>query len=251
MKRILGMFLAISIIGCKEKQQKQEMDSDPMAGQEMETPKAPESDWSVLFDGSSFEGWHLYNGEAITEPWKLEEGSMVFYPPKERPEGASYNIVTDKEYTNFVLSLEWKIAEGGNSGIFWGIAEDEKYGQPYLTGPEIQVLDDERHPDAKNGTTHQAGALYDMIAPSEKVVRPANEWNLVELMVNHETNSGHVMLNGKKIVEFPVHGPEWDKLVADSKFADWEGFGKYQTGKIGLQDHGDIVAYRNIKIKEL
>ena len=90
-----------------------------------------------------------------------------------------------------------------------------------------------------------------MIAPSEKAVKAAGEWNQVELMVNHETNSGHVILNGKKIVEFPVHGPDWDAMVANSKFADWEGFGAYTTGKIGLQDHGDIVSYRNIKIKEL
>ena len=113
------------------------------------------------------------------------------------------------------------------------------------------MLDDERHPDAKNGTTHQAGALYDMVAPAKKVVNPAGEWNRVELMVNHETNEGHVLLNGERIVEFPVHGPDWDKMVAGSKFADWDGFGTYKTGKIGLQDHGDRVAFRNIKIKEL
>ncbi len=176
---------------------------------------------------------------------------MVFYPPENRPKGESYNIVTDKEYKNFVLRLEWKISEGGNSGIFWGVNESEEFGQPYETGPEIQVLDDEKHPDAKNGTTHQAGALYDMVAPSEKAVKPVGEWNMVELMVNHGENKGIVILNDKKIAEFPVNGPEWDKMVADSKFADWDGFGIYKTGKIGLQDHGDIVAFRNIKIKEL
>ena len=251
MNRVIGMLLTVLVIGCKEKNKNQEVDSDPLSGIEVEPPKASNAEWSVLFDGSSFDGWHLYNGGAIEEPWKLEEGAMVFYPPKERQEGKSYNIVTDAQYTNFVLTLEWKISEGGNSGIFWGVAEEEKYGQPYLTGPEIQVLDDAAHPDAKNGTSHQAGALYDMIAPSEEAVKPTGEWNQVELMVNHETNSGHVVLNGKKIVEFPVHGAEWDAMVANSKFADWEGFGAYTTGKIGLQDHGDIVAYRNIKIKEL
>ena len=101
---------------------------------------------------------------------------MVLYPPEKRTEGEVFDIVTDKDYTNFVLSLEWKISKGGNSGIFYGISEEEKYGVPYVTGPEIQVLDDDNHPDAKNGTTHQAGALYDMIAPSEKTVKPAEEW---------------------------------------------------------------------------
>jgi len=242
---IVGLAMLL-VVACGQK--KKEVNTE-MVVAENTTPVQEE--WEVLFDGSSFDGWHFYNAEAIDEPWKLEDGAMVFYPPKERPEGASYNIVTDKEYTNFVLTLEWKVSEGGNSGIFWGVKEDEKFGEPYLTGPEIQVLDDERHPDAKNGTTHQAGALYDMIAPSEKAVHPAGEWNAVELTINHETNKGKVLLNGVKIVEFPVHGTEWDAMVAKSKFAGWEGFGAFQTGRIGLQDHRDIVAFRNIKIKEL
>ncbi|WP_190810599.1 DUF1080 domain-containing protein [Flagellimonas sp. S3867] len=247
-KLVLFTVLAITF-ACKDKPKEEPKEE---VTQETEAQmNSGETGWTVLFDGTSFNGWHLYNEGEIDEPWTLEEGTMVFYPPKEKKKGESYNIVTDKEFTNFVLSLEWKISKGGNSGIFWGVYEGEKYGQPYLTGPEIQVLDDENHPDAKNGTTHQAGALYDMIAPSEKVVKPADEWNTVELTINHETNQGQVLLNGTKIVEFPVHGPEWDDMVSKSKFAGWEGFGAYKTGKIGLQDHGDIVAYRNIKIKEL
>ncbi|WP_420321120.1 3-keto-disaccharide hydrolase [Flagellimonas sp.] len=249
MKRLILFMALILAFACKDKPKEE---PKQVADQEMEEHMDEKEDgWVTLFDGTSFNGWHLYNEGEIDEPWKLEDGTMVFYPPKDRQKGESYNIVTDKEFTNFVLSLEWKISERGNSGIFWGVYEGEQYGQPYLTGPEIQVLDDENHPDAKNGTTHQAGALYDMIAPSEKAVKPAGEWNSVELTVNHETNQGQVLLNGTKIVEFPVHGPEWDNMVSKSKFADWEGFGAYKTGKIGLQDHGDIVAYRNIKIKEL
>ncbi len=246
MKKPIVLAVLALTFACKEKPKE---NTEEMAEETIEVVEEPE--WTTLFDGSSFEGWHYYNGGEIGEPWKIEDDAMVFYPPEARPEGASYNLVTDKEYTNFVLTLEWNIAEGGNSGIFWGVKEDEKYGQPYLTGPEIQVLDDERHPDAKNGTDRLAGALYDMVSPSEKAVNPAGEWNQVELMINHETNEGHVLLNGKKIVQFPVHGPEWDKMVSNSKFADWEGFGAFKTGKIGLQDHGDKVAFRNIKIKEL
>ncbi|MCR9265543.1 MAG: DUF1080 domain-containing protein [Flavobacteriaceae bacterium] len=245
-KAIVLMALAV-LFACKEKPK--ENATEEVAQEVTKTQQEPT--WTVLFDGSSFDGWHLYNGGEIGEPWKLEDGAMVYYPPKERKKGEVYDIVTDKDYTNFVLSLEWKISEGGNSGIFYGIFEDEKYGAPYATGPEIQVLDNEGHPDGKNGTTHQAGALYDMIAVSEKTVKPVGEWNLVELTINHKTNQGQVVLNGKKVVEFPVHGPEWDEMVANSKFKGWEGFGAYQTGKIGLQDHGNIVAFRNIKIKEL
>jgi hypothetical protein len=241
------MVLAM-IFGCKQ-QPKQNEAKDEMA---ME-PTADEHKmkWTSLFDGTSMDGWHEYLGEGVSDVWKLEDGAMVFYPPKPRPEGKSYNIVTNADYTNFVLSLEWKISKAGNSGIFWGVFEDPKFGQPYQTGPEIQVLDDLAHPDAKNGTTHQAGSLYDMVAPSQKVVKPVGEWNECILTIDHRTNKGNVVLNGIEIVTFPVHGEAWDAMVAKSKFADWEGFGKYQTGKIGLQDHGDIVAYRNIKIKEL
>lgn len=249
MRKLTLLAILVVLFGCKEKSKEAPSNAEQSETETMVEEK--ENEWTVLFDGTSFDGWHFYRGEGVTDPWKLEDGVMTFYPPSERPDGESYNIVTDKSYTNFVLSLEWKISEGGNSGIFWGVHEDEKFGQPYQTGPEIQVLDDDRHPDANNGTTHQAGSLYDMIAPSQKTVKPAGEWNSVELMINHESNQGHVILNGTKVVEFPVHGEAWDEMVANSKFADWEGFGAYKTGKIGLQDHRDIVSYRNIKIKEL
>lgn len=246
MKKPIVLAALALTFACKEKPKE---NTEEMAEETIEVVEEPE--WTTLFDGTSFEGWHFYNGGEVGEPWKIEDSSMVLYPPETRPEGANYNLVTDKEFTDFVLTLEWNIAEGGNSGIFWGVNESEEYGQPYVTGPEIQVLDDERHPDAKNGTDRLAGALYDMVSPSAKAVKPAGEWNAVEIMINHKTNEGHVMLNGTKIVEFPVEGPGWDALVADSKFADWEAFGAFKTGKIGLQDHGDVVSFRNIKIKEL
>ena len=247
MKKIVMLASLAFVFGCKEKTKQEPAEKEVVVEENVETVS---NEWVTLFDGSSFEGWHEYMGEGVSDKWKLEDGAMVFYPPKER-NGESYNIVTDKEYTNFTLSLEWKVNEGSNSGIFWGVLEDAKYGQPYETGPEIQVLDNIAHPDAKAGTTHQAGALYDMISPAKEMVKPVGEWNVCIITVNHETNQGNVELNGETIVEFPVHGEAWDAMVAKSKFADWEGFGKYATGKIGLQDHGDIVAYRNIKIKEL
>lgn len=234
------------VVGCKQKKSEEKTNETSQTIETME-----KQEWQILFDGSSFDGWHFYRGGEIGEPWKLEDGAMVFYPPSERPNRESYNIVTDNEYHNFVLSLEWKVSEGGNSGIFWGVHEDEKYNQPYETGPEIQVLDNERHPDAKNGTTHQAGALYDMVAPSNDVTKPAGEWNTCVITVNHDENRGNVVLNGEQIVDFPVSGELWHVMVNKSKFATWEGFGKFTIGKIGLQDHGDIVAFRNIKIKEL
>lgn len=244
-KPVLFAVLAMTF-ACKEKPKE---NIEEVAEETLQVVEEPE--WTVLFDGTSFDGWHFYNDGAVTEPWRLEDGAMVLHPPESRPEGANYNLVTDKDYTDFILTMDWKIAEGGNSGFFWGVKEDEKYGEPYITGPEIQVLDNERHPDAKNGTDRLAGALYDIVSPSANVVNPAGQWNSVELMINHKTNEGHVILNGTKIVEFPLEGPEWDQLIANSKFADWEDFAAFKTGKIGLQDHGNEVAFRNIKIKEL
>lgn len=244
--------VVLMIISCKDKAKTTVDKNENENLVENDSKLEKEQDWTILFDGTSFNGWHYYSAGEVVGPWKIEDGAMVFYPPKEEDrDGKTFNIVTDKAYTNFVLSLEWKISEGGNSGIFWGIFEDKKYGQPYETGPEIQVLDDERHPDSKNGPTRQAGALYDMVPPSVKSVNVAGEWNTCVLTVNHKTNNGNVVLNGKEIAKFPVNGPLWDEMVANSKFNGWEGFGEYKTGKIGLQDHADIVSYRNIKIKEL
>lgn len=248
MKTISYVFAAtLLMMSCKQNTQKENTDqSEPMAEQTQEM-KTQDDSWEVLFDGTNFDSWHMFNtGEPVSEAWAIEDGAMVLTPGDN-----AGNIVTNKEYTNFVLSLDWKISEGGNSGFFWGVIEDEKYHEPYQTGPEIQVLDDERHPDAKVGASHQAGALYDMIAPSEKVANPAGEWNTCILEINHITNKGSVTLNGTKVVEFPVHGEEWEALIADSKFKGWEGFGMFKTGKIGLQYHGDAVSFKNIKIKEL
>jgi hypothetical protein len=238
---------------CKEKAKgdKTKTQQDAQMQQASEETGAMTDPWELLFDGTSMDAWKGYLEAGVPSPWKIEDGAMVFYPPANGPEGESYNLVSRKAYTSFVLSLEWKISEGGNSGVFWGIVEDPKYNQPYETGPEIQVLDNERHPDAANGDTHQAGALYDMVAPQSDVTKPAGEWNLCEITVDYEAERGKVVLNGTEILSFPLGNEAWDAMVAASKFKGWEGFGKSRTGKIGLQDHGDIVAYRNIKIKSL
>ena len=208
----------------------------------------PESEWISLFDGTNFDNWRGYLTDEMYPEWTIEDGAMVFTPSGH----GGKNIITKETFTDFEMSLEWKISEGGNSGIFWSVYEDPKYKEAYQTGPEIQVLDNERHPDAlANPKYHQAGALYDLVQPMHDVCKPAGEWNLCVLEVNHKTNKGSVTLNGTVIVKFPVHGEAWDAMVAKSKFKGWEGFGKHHTGHIGLQDHGDIVSFRNIKIKKL
>ncbi len=249
-KLIMTSLLATLILGCKGKTEntKEELvvESTPMAEK-----SAQEAEWTILFDGTSFDGWKEYLKDGVSDHWKLEDGAMVLYPPKDRKKGEAYNLVTTKNFTDFELSLDWRISEGGNSGVFWGVMEMPSLPEAYQTGPEIQVLDNEKHPDAKVGTTHQAGSLYDMIGPSKDVTKPVGEWNTMVIMVNHKTNQGSVTLNGEEIVTFPTNDPGWSNMVSKSKFADWDHFGKHPTGKIGLQDHGDMVSFRNIKIKEL
>ncbi len=247
-KILLFAFTAVIMFSCKEKTKEESLNMDENM-ETTEVEKADEnSEWIVLFDGTSFDNWRGYLSETMYDNWTIEDGAMAFTPGEE----GGKNIITKDQYTNFVLSLEWKISEAGNSGIFWGVHEDEKYPEAYQTGPEIQVLDNEKHPDAKVGDgIHTAGSLYDMIKPSKDVTKPVGEWNHCVIEIDHKTNKGKVTLNGTEIVSFPVHGDDWDAMVANSKFKDWEGFGKYQTGHIGLQDHSDKVWFRNIKIRRL
>lgn len=242
--------VAISLASCQDKNQKsaETEQANQTKTQEMENSQTG-NEWKPLFTGENLEGWKAYNSEEITQ-WKVEDGALVFTRAEGERSG-SENLITEDTYRNFELSLEWKISEGGNSGIMWGVQEDEQFNEPYLTGPEIQILDNERHPDAENGPIRQAGALYDLSEPTEDVTRPAGEWNEMTIKINHDQNRGTVLLNGQQINEFPLHGEEWNNLVSNSKFKDWEDFGKHQTGHIALQDHDDKVSYRNIKIREL
>ena len=215
---------------------------------EMEMKKDQE-DWQELFNGKNLDGWKAYNSDELSDQWGVENGAIVFDPSEDvaGPE----NLISESEFENFELSLEWKISEGGNSGVMWAVQESEEFSEPYLTGPEIQVLDNERHPDRNNGLDRTAGALYDLVAPAKDVTNPAGEWNREVIHIDYAQNEGWVELNGTRIVEFPLHGEEWEKLVDDSKFKDWEHFGKNQKGHIVLQDHGDKVWYRNIRIRKL
>lgn len=131
------------------------------------------------------------------------------------------------------------------------VQEDPKFKATYATGPEVQVLDDERHPDAKQGKNgnRTAGSLYDMLPPAKKATKPAGQFNKVKIVIKGG-KATHYM-NGVKTVEYPTSGPEWDKMVEGSKFKGWEGFGKFSKGHIALQDHGDVVTFKNIKIRPL
>ena len=195
-----------------------------------------------LFDGKTTAGWHSY---LKTGPgaWSVVDSTLRL-DPKAPDQG---DLLTDKEYENFELSLSWKISKGGNSGIIIGVHEDREFSETYMTGMEMQVLDDKRHSDRKN-PTHRAGALYDLRAPSE-AAKPAGEWNDVKI----RKENGHLTfwLNGAKVIETQIGSPEWKAMVEKSKFKDWKGYAAYPKGHIALQDHGDVVSFKNIEIKEL
>jgi hypothetical protein len=205
-------------------------------------------EWIYLFNGTSFDQWRGYLNDDMYPEWTISEGAMAFSPGKQ----GGKNIITKEKFSNFILSLEWKVSEGGNSGIFWAVHEDPQFPEPYQTGPEVQVLDNDNHHDSfLRESRRKAGAIYDLVAYPGKYLNPAGSWNLCELEVNYKSKLAKVTMNNKETVEFPIDGPDWDELVRTSKFKDWEGFGKYHTGHIGLQDHGNNVWYRNIKIKKL
>jgi cytochrome c len=208
--------------------------------------------WKLLFDGATTTGWHNYNKTTIGKSWIVEDGALALDARKnaeghwQAPDGG--DILTADEYENFELNLEWKISPCGNSGIIYNILESAEIEYPWMTGPEMQVLDNACHPDTRF-TTHRAGDLYDMIECKYVTVKPAGEWNKVRLI----KNKGKVeqWLNGVKVVEFEMFTDEWYKMIKDSKFKDMPAFGRNTKGKIALQDHGDKVWYRNIKIKLL
>jgi len=207
--------------------------------------------WQLLFDGSSTRGWHTYGGAPIGSAWKVEEGTLWLDPSQK--EGwqikGGGDIVTDEVFGDFHLKLEWKIAQNGNSGIMFYIHEDSsRYKWPWMTAPEMQVLDNQGHPDAKI-IKHRAGDLYDLISCSQETVTPFEQWNQVEIVC--KKGKLDFFLNSVNVVSVQLWGEEWKKLVAGSKFSNMPGFGTYQEGRIGLQDHGDKVWYRNIKIKRL
>jgi hypothetical protein len=209
-----------------------------------------QGEWTPLFDGKTFAGWSKYGGGAVGKAWKIENGELYLDAANKAgwQTGDGGDIVTAEEFENFHFKYEWKIAKNGNSGVIFLVHESPEYQYPWQTGPEMQVLDNAGHPDAKI-ISHRAGDLYDLIVSSQETVKPAGEWNQAEIRINK--GKLDFFLNGVNIVSTQLFTPEWEALIAKSKFKSMPGFGKYKKGKISLQDHGDVVHYRNLMIKKL
>ena len=214
--------------------------------------------WELLFDGESFDGWKIYGAEDDTiEAWVIEDGALKFtrdvsvagliwnhlnpFTP------GAIDLMTRRQFESFELSIDWKISPGGNSGIFY-LVPDEEAPLSWTYALEMQVLDDDEHSDGRLDK-RRAGDLYDLAAGARRVTRPVGEWNRARIRVQGDEIEH--WLNGEHLLSITRGSPAWERAMQESKFADVEGHGSARRGHITLQDHGDVVWYRNIKIREL
>ena len=230
-----------------------------LSGSDTDTPRrtgAPDTGdtrkgfWIKLFDGKTKNGWHVFRNRTDGSNWKVEDGMLTF-DPDEKKDGKRVgggDLITDEAFENFHFSVEWKVAPKANSGIIFLVQDDAKYEHTWHTGPEMQVLDNDGHPDAKI-KTHRAGNLYDMIAGPDEPVKPAGEWNRAEIMIDR--GRLELRMNGQTVVTTTMWDEAWKKMVASSKFEIRPDFAAFRSGHIGLQDHGDRVWFRDIKIRKL
>ncbi len=198
-----------------------------------------EAGWQLLFDGESLDGWRGYNRPDLPGSWAVEEGLLTRVGP-------GGDLITEAQFGDFELSIDWRVGPGGNSGILYRAAEGEEH--VYHSAPEMQVLDDDGHRDGLDPIT-SAGSNYGLHAAARGIVRPVGSWNEARILVRG-THVEH-WLNGTKVVEYELRSDEWAELVSNSKFSAWPAYGQADRGHIGLQEHGDRVWFRNIKLREL
>src|SRR5258705_5428748 len=201
--------------------------------------------WKVLFAGKSTDAWRGFRRDYFpSKCWAIEKGSLRTIAGCD--EGDRIDLVTKDKYQNFEIELEWRVAPGSNSGIVYLVSEDED--QTWKTGLEMQVLDDEKHADGKNPKT-SAGALFGLIAPTNKSLRPVGQYNKARILIRN-SRVEH-WLNGRQILEYDLGSDTLNSLVAQSKFKDYPRFARNKEGYVALQYHGDEVWYRNIRIRAL
>lgn len=193
--------------------------------------------WKLLFDGASTDGWRGYMMDAMPDGWEAVDGALV-------RTGPTRDIITTETFRNFELSVDWKVDPGGNSGILYRAIEGPE--EIYHGAPEMQVLDDEAHADGASQLT-ASGSNYALHPAPRGVVKPAGEWNTARIVV--DGNHVEHWLNGQKLLEYEFHSEDWKRRVAESKFAEWPEYGMAEEGHIGLQEHGNRVAFRNVKIR--
>jgi len=244
LKVLFVLVVAVSFVSCGTGKDKKKVEK-----------KSTQAEvWTFLFDGTTTQGWRNYNMPTFpAQGWEIVDGTLHCIGSGKGEAGGGGDIIYDRKFSNFHLKLEWKISEGGNSGIFYLGQENPELDAIWKTALEMQVLDNERHPDAEAGKdgNRQAGSLYDLIPAVPQNAKPAGEWNTAEIKV-YKGSVWHIQ-NGETVLEYHLWTPEWKEMVAGSKFPALNpDFADVATeGYIGLQDHGDDVWFRNIQIREL
>lgn len=229
----LSLFLLISFISCNDSK--------------------TESDWVDLFNGQSFDGWKMYGAEkdTVSEKWIIEDGMIIASPEDLGPEmntGFDKSLMTIKQYENFELELEFNNSEGGNSGIMYHVVEDTNNAMDYFTGLEYQILDD-FHFAEKVREFQYTASVFALYPATNKELNPAGEWNKVRIKV--EDGKTEHWLNGMLVLKFDRNSSAYDSTYQASQWINFPNWGKSQKGHISLQDHGDMIAFRNIRIREL
>jgi len=202
--------------------------------------------WILLFDGKTLDQWRGYKrDDAADSRWRAVDGALAVVKDNGRDTHGERDIITKDTFEQFELSWDWKVEQGGNSGLKYFILED----RDSAIGHEYQMIDDEKHADAKIGPHRQTAAFYDVLPAADRPMKPAGEWNTSRVIVRGQTVEH--WLNGKKVLQYELNSPTLNAAIEKSKFKGIERFGKRQNGHILLQDHGDQVWFRNIKIRRL
>ena len=200
--------------------------------------------FQLLFDGERLDGWRGFKSDDVPPRWVIEDGMLTV---DDSVDADRVDLVTDRSWQNFELRLQWTVEVAGSSGIMFNVVESDAFENTWHSGPEIQILDNDNHPDAVE--KRLAGDLYDLLPGWYRMGREAGEWN--ESVLRVENGRVRHWLNGLLVIDTVLWTPEWDELVAGSKFAPHEGFGEARSGVIALQDHGERVWFRSIRIREL
>ncbi len=245
--------LAMAVVSCGSKEHKEEAADSPSTA--VAAPVSPQlteqqkaDGWKSLFDGQTTNGWQIFKARK-NNTWEALNGTLHAKALKEGVKGVGderSDIMTTNEYGNFELTFDWKISAEGNSGLIFRATEE--FEQPYLSGPEFQIIDDIGYPGKLKDSQHTA-ASYDMYVAANATPKPAGEWNSSKIVAN----GNHIehWLNGTKVLEYELGSADWKKRKKDSKWNDAKGYGAAKKGHIDLQDHGSEVWFRNILIREL
>ena len=243
--------LALLVVACQPKKQEETAAADSSATAVPPPPAAQLTEqqsaegWKLLFDGQTTNGWRFFKNKP-NDSWEVIDGTLHCKPFVDGKENQRADIMTTDEFENFELAFEWKMSSQGNSGVIY--RSTEEFDQPYLSGPEYQVIDDKGYPgDLKD--VQLTGSNYDMHAATAAKPNPIGEWNQSRIVANGD----HVehWLNGTKVVEYEFGSADWKKRKVGSKWKDAAGYGIAKKGHIDLQDHNHEVWFKNIMIKTL